>query len=396
MALSRDVYQEGFRIPPVHLCRRGEMVRETRELFLANTRVTHERLGDLDAQIAALRTGIARIEEMAARFTPPTLRAAMAGLQRYSARLLADMIRRFPRGRWNGEDFLDDDGLGTSSIRIAVAIEKRGNRLRFDFTGSAPQVDGPLNANIAITTSAVFYVMACIAGREVPANSGLLSAVEIAAPGGSIVNCRFPAAVAGGNVETSQRIVDVLLRALARALPDRIPAASCGTMTNVALGGYDTRRKRWFSYYETVGGGAGGGPHHGGAHALQTHMTNTLNTPVEALEAYYPLKVARYSIRRGSGGRGRQPGGDGIVREIEVLDDVELTLLAERRRSGAYGLHGGGPGAPGRDFVVHAGKQRRIDPKTNLRLRAGDRIRIETPGGGGWGAPRGRRERPLS
>jgi N-methylhydantoinase B len=390
MALSRDVHQEGFRIPPVHLCRGGEMVRETRELFLANTRVTEERLGDLDAQIAALHTGIGRIEDMAARFSPATLRAAMAGLQRYSARLMADVIRRFPAGRWRGEDHLDDDGLGTGDIRIRATIERRGARLRVDFAGSAPQVDGPLNANIAITTSAVFYVMACVAGRDVPANSGLMSAVEIHAPGGSIVNCRFPAAVAGGNVETSQRIVDVLLRALAHALPGRIPAASCGTMTNVALGGYDSHRARWFSYYETVGGGAGAGPLRAGAHALQTHMTNTLNTPVEALEAYYPLKVARYAIRRGSGGKGLHDGGNGIVREIEVLDAVDLTLLAERRRSGPYGLRGGEPGAPGRDRIVRAGQGRRLEAKANVRLRAGDRVRIETPGGGGWGKPRRR------
>jgi N-methylhydantoinase B len=201
--------------------------------------------------------------------------------------------------------------------------------------------------------------------------------------------------VAGGNVETSQRIVDVLLRALALALPDRIPAASCGTMTNLALGGYDSRRKRWFSYYETVGGGAGGGPTRRGAHALPTHMTNTFNTPVEALESYYPFKVTRYAIRRGSGGKGRHPGGDGIVREIEVLDDVELTLLAERRRSGAYGLQGGKAGKPGRDSIKRSGREIRLDAKANMRLRAGDRVRIETPGGGGWGNPpvRGRKKK---
>jgi N-methylhydantoinase B len=217
-----------------------------------------------------------------------------------------------------------------------------------------------------------------------------MAAVEIVAPPGSIVNCRFPAAVAGGKVETSQRILDVLLRALARALPERIPAASCGTMTNVALGGYDAVRKRWFSYYETVGGGAGGGPHRPGAHAVQTHMTNTFNTPVEALESYYPFKVRRYAIRRGSGGRGRHGGGDGIVRELEMLADVELTLLAERRRHGAYGLQGGSAGKPGRDAVARGRKRRRIASKVNMRLVRGDCLCIETPGGGGWGTPRER------
>jgi N-methylhydantoinase B len=388
MALASDIHQEGFRIPPVHLFRRGEIVRETRELFLANTRVSEERLGDLDAQTAALRTGIERVRDLAARFTPRELRTAMAELQAYSARLMADLIRQFPPGKWRADDLLDDDGLGTSSIRIAVAIEKRARRLVVDFDGSAPQVNGPLNANIAITTSAVFYVLACLAGREVPANRGLMSAVDIVAPPGSVVNCRFPAAVAGGNVETSQRIVDVLFRALGRALPDRIPAASCGTMSNLALGGFDPRRRRWFSYYETIGGGAGGGPHRRGAHALQTHMTNTLNTPAEALEAYYPFKVVSYAIRRGSGGRARHAGGDGIVREIEVLADVDLTLLAERRRLGPYGLAGGGRGAPGRDTVVRRGKPQAIEAKTGMRLQRGDRVRIDTPGGGGWGKPR--------
>jgi N-methylhydantoinase B len=312
----------------------------------------------------------------------------MMELQAYSARLMADLIRQFPRGKWRAHDFLDDDGLGTTSIRIAAAIEKHGRRLVIDFAGSAPQVEGPLNANIAVTTSAVFYVLACLAGREVPANRGLMSAVDILAPEGSVVNCRFPAAVAGGNVETSQRIVDVLLRALSRALPDRIPAASCGTMSNLALGGFDPRRRRWFSYYETIGGGAGGGPRRPGAHALQTHMTNTLNTPVEALEAYYPFKVIRYAIRRGSGGRARHRGGDGVVREIEVLGDVDLTLLAERRRLAPYGLSGGGSGARGRDTVIRRGKTKAIAAKTSMRLRRGDRVRIETPGGGGWGKTR--------
>jgi N-methylhydantoinase B len=385
MALARDIHQEGFRIPPVHLCRQGAMVDETRDLFLANTRVAEERLGDLDAQIAALRTGIARIEDLAERFTAKTLHVAMAELQSYSARLMKDVIRSFPAGRWRGEDVLDDDGIGSDSIRIAAALERRGSRLLVDFDGTAEQVTGPLNANLAITTSAVFYAMACIAGREVPANRGLMAMVDIRAPEGSVVNCRFPAAVAGGNVETSQRIVDVLLRAAARALPDRIPAASCGTMTNVALGGYDPLRARWFSYYETVGGGAGAGPKRPGAHALQTHMTNTLNTPIEVLEAYYPVKVTRYGIRRRSGGRGRHRGGDGIVREIEVLTDVELTLLGERRRRGPYGLAGGAAGKPGRDLLVHAGKARRLAAKANVSLRAGDRLRVETPGGGGWG-----------
>jgi N-methylhydantoinase B len=312
----------------------------------------------------------------------------MAALQRYSARLTRGAIAEIPKGIWSAEDVLDDDGMGYGPLRIAVSVERTGARLKVDFSGSAAEVSGPLNANLAVTTSAVFYVMACIAGRSVPANSGLMDAVDIHAPQGSIVNCRFPCAVAGGNVETSQRIVDVLLRALARALPGRIPAASAGTMTNVALGGYDPIRRRWFSYYETVGGGAGAGPLGPGTDGIQTHMTNTLNTPAEVLESYYPIRVVEYGLRRGSGGRGKFTGGDGIVREIQAVAAAELTLLADRRTTRPWGLAGGGPGKTGRDMLVHAGRAAKLASKTNVRLGAGDRLRVETPGGGGWGKPR--------
>jgi len=385
MALSTDVHQEGFRIPPVHLIRAGVPVRETYELFLANTRVAEERLGDLDAQVAALRTGSARLRDLAERHGAALVTAAMAELQAYSARLVGKLLAAIPAGTWSATDRLDDDGMGTRDVTITVSLRRRGKRLTVDFSGSAGQVAGPLNANLAVTTSAVFYVVACLVGRDVPANRGMMDPVQIRAPEASIVNCRFPAAVAGGNVETSQRIVDVVLRALAEALPDRIPAASCGSMTNLALGGHDTVRDRFFSYYETVGGGAGAGPTRPAESAVQTHMTNTLNTPVEALEAYYPFKVHHYRIRRGSGGAGAMRGGDGVDREIEVLVDAELTLLAERRRNAPYGLRGGGDGKRGRDSVVVGGRRRAIAAKTNLDLRAGDRIRVETPGGGGWG-----------
>src|SRR5207247_1628425 len=241
---------------------------------------------------------------------------------------------------------------------------------------------GPLDANFAVTRSAVLYVFTALAPTPIPPNEGVAWPLRIVAPEGSIVHARFPAAVAGGNVETSQRIVDVLLRALARALPARLPAASAGTMNNLALGG--TFRGRSFAYYETVAGGAGAGPGGPGLSAVHTHMTNTMNTPVEALEAYYPLRVRRYGVRRGSGGPGRHRGGDGVVREIEFLTPAEVTLLAERRRVPPYGLGGGGPGATGRDWIVRAGRRRRLRAKASLTVRAGDRLLIETPGGGGF------------
>ncbi len=386
MALATDIHQEGLRIPPVHLLRGGRWVRETRELFLANTRVREERLGDLEAQVAALRAGAARTLDLVSRFGERDVALAMSELQAYSRRLVEAMIARFPAGRWQAEDVLDDDGTGARDIPLRVTLERRGRSLDFDFRASGDQVRGPVNANLAITTSAVFYSIACVAGRDVPANSGMMMPVRIHTRPGSIVDCQFPSAVAGGNVETSQRIVDVVLRALAAALPDLIPAASCGTMSNLALGGYDRTRDRHFSYYETVGGGCGAGPRGNGASAMQTHMTNTWNTPVEALEAYYPLRVHRYGIRRGTGGAGLHRGGDGIVREVEVLAQSEVTLLAERRTRGPWGLAGGSDGAPGRDEVIDArGRRRRIEAKASLTLEPGERIVVATPGGGGWG-----------
>jgi N-methylhydantoinase B len=266
----------------------------------------------------------------------------------------------------------------------------RGGRARVDFTGSAAQVRGSVNANYAVTLSATFYAMKCLAAEAVPANEGLMRPIEVIAPPGTIVNALAPAAVAGGNVETSQRIVDVLFRALAKAAPDRIPAASSGSMSNITVGGYDRFRARHFSYYETVAGGAGAAPGHPGASGIHTHMTNTLNTPIEALEAYYPMRVTEYRLRRRSGGAGRARGGDGLVREIECLVDSNASLLTDRRKLVPWGLHGGGDAKPGANFLVRGGRRIKLPSKTNFDARSGDRIRIETPGGGGWGRRRGR------
>jgi N-methylhydantoinase B len=283
---------------------------------------------------------------------------------------------------------LDDDGLGAERIRIVVRVRIGGGRARIDFTGTAPQTRGPVNANYAVTRSAVLYVFRALAAEPIPPNDGMARPLEIVAPPGSVVNAGFPAAVAGGNVETSQRIVDVLLRALARAVPERIPAASCGSMNNVALGG--SAAGRAFAYYETLAGGAGASALGPGAAAVHTHMTNTMNTPIEALEAYYPLRVTRYALRPGSGGRGRYAGGAGLVRELEFLAPARVTLLTERREIGPYGLAGGGEGRTGANFLVRHGRRRRLPGKTSLDVQPGDRLRIETPGGGGFGRPRRR------
>jgi N-methylhydantoinase B len=257
-----------------------------------------------------------------------------------------------------------------------------------DFTGTDPQVEGSINAVEAITYSACFYVFRCLLAEDVPATAGLMRPVRVIAPPGTVVNARPPAAVAGGNVETSQRIVDVLLRALAQALPDRIPAAASGTMNNLTIGGIDPRIGEPFAYYETIAGGMGARPTKPGVSGVHTHMTNSLNTPAEALEYAYPFRVTRYSLRANSGGAGTHRGGDGIVREIELLTEAEVTLLSDRRHRGPYGLAGGGNGARGRTQIIRTdGSIQQLPGKASVRLDRGDRVRVETPGGGGWGKP---------
>jgi N-methylhydantoinase B len=255
-----------------------------------------------------------------------------------------------------------------------------------DFTGSDPQVEGSINAVEAITYSACFYVFRCLLAEDVPATAGLMRPVRVIAPLGTVVNARPPAAVAGGNVETSQRIVDVLLCALAQAIPDRIPAAAAGTMNNFTIGGIDPRSGEPFAYYETIAGGMGARPNKDGVSGVHTHMTNSLNTPAEALEYAYPFRVKRYSLRRSSGGAGRFRGGDGIVREVEALTECEVAILSDRRKRGPYGLAGGSDGAPGRTLVLRGdGRVEELPSKASARLKAGERVRIESPGGGGYG-----------
>jgi N-methylhydantoinase B len=387
MPVGTDIFQEGVRIPPVRLVAGGEIVPDLLALFLANTRVPDERTGDLMAQWSALRIGAARVQSLAVRLGGTrVLERHMAALKDYSAALMRAELRRLPAGTYAADDVLDDDGLGTERIRIAVRIRIGGGRAHVDFAGTAPQVRGPVNANYAVTRSAVLYVFRALATEPIPPNDGMARPLEIHAPAGSVVNANFPAAVAGGNVETSQRIVDVVLRALARAVPDRIPAASCGSMNNIALGGQVGGRV--FAYYETLAGGAGASAMGPGASALHTHMTNTMNTPIEALEAYYPLRITRYAVRRGSGGRGRYTGGSGLVREIEFLSPARVTLLTERRSVRPYGLAGGQGGRAGKNELIRRGRRVRLPGKTSLDVVPGDRLSVETPGGGGFGRPR--------
>ena len=404
MGPCREIYQEGFRIPPVKIMRGGQMDHDLLRLLLANVRTPHEREGDLSAQIAACHTGAKRLHEVCSRYGLGRAQRAAADLQSYSDEMMRNFLAQVPPGVYRAEDFLDNDGVTDKPVRIAVAITfaqpKRSARTRatasrpnlnhplvtVEFAGTDPQVEGSLNAVEAITYSACFYVFRCLLAEDVPAAAGLMRAIRVIAPEGTVVNAHPPAAVAGGNVETSQRIVDVLLRALSQAVPDRIPAAASGTMNNLTIGGIDPRTNQPFAYYETIAGGMGASPNHDGVSGVHTHMTNSLNTPAEALEYAYPLRVRQYSLRPHSGGEGKRRGGDGIVREIEVLTDAEVTLLADRRTRGPWGLEGGGEGAPGRTTVLHRdGATEEFPSKFNTRLRKGNRIRVETPGGGGWG-----------
>ena len=388
MPLATEIYQEGFRLPPVRIVARGRIVDDVLRLFLANTRIADERRGDLLAQLTALRLGATRMRALVTQAGRETTAAAMGALQTYSARRLSAALRGLPRGIYRAEDWMDDDGAGTERIPIRVAIHIGNGRVLVDFSGTAPQVRGGINANYAVTLAAVLYTFQLLGGGDIPANAGLLRPIRVIAPPGTLVNAECPAAVAGGNVETSQRIVDVLLKALAHAAPERIPAASSGSMNNLALGGYDPVRRRNFAYYETIAGGAGAGPGGPGVSGVHTHMTNTLNTPIEALEAVYPLRVTRYGLRPGRGGAGKYRGGQGIVREIEALASMQATLLTERRRLRPYGLQGGQGGQYGRNELVSAGKVQILTGKITWTLDPGERIRLMTPGGGGWGRRR--------
>jgi len=417
MGPCREIYQEGLRIPPVKIMREGKIVPDVLALLLNNVRTPEEREGDLGAQIAACQTGAQRLREICNRYGVARTQRAAADLLVYSEEMMRAFLRTIPPGTYQAEDFLDDDGVDARPVRIAVTIhvsavqprlavsrgkrtaksDKRAANLTVDFTGSDPQVQGAINAVEAITYSACFYVFRCLLREDIPATAGLMLPIRVIAPSGTVVNAKPPAAVAGGNVETSQRIVDVLLKALAQAIPDRIPAAASGTMNNLTIGGTDPRTGEPFAYYETIAGGMGARPTKDGISGVHTHMTNSLNTPAEALEYAYPVRLRRYSLRPNSGGGGQHKGGDGIIREIEVLTDAQVTLLADRRTRGPYGLAGGEDGKPGRTVIVRSttwsdGRPRpseeELPGKTSVRLKAGDRIRIESPGGGGWGRPK--------
>lgn len=389
MPLSTELYQEGIIIPPIKLVEGGRLNQAALDLIVRNSRTPDERRGDLAAQRASHEVGARRLLEIVARYGLEETNQQAEELIAYAERLTRAMLAALPEGVYTCEDVLDDDGISPEPVPIRVTIRIKRGEMVVDFSGSAPAVRGSVNAVRAIAVSAVSYVLRCVVGAALPMNHGVLAPVQVIVPPGSVLDPGPPHAVAGGNVETSQRIVDVLCGALAQALPDLIPAASQGTMNNLTFGGVDPRRGTPFAYYETMGGGAGAGPQGDGASGIHCHMSNTLNTPIEALEFALPIRVKRYSLRRGSGGAGRHRGGDGLVREIEFFAPARVTILSERRRYAPYGLAGGQPGQTGSNTLISASgaPAQRLPGKASFDVEPGDALRIETPGGGGWGEP---------
>ena len=388
MPVAREIFQEGLIIPPLKLMEGGNLNQAVLDLILANVRTPQERAGDLSAQIGANQRGAKRLEDMASRYGVEMVCYFMDELLTYTERMTRRLLSSLPDGEYSFADQLDDDGISDKPVPIMVKVTISDDHAIVDFTGSAQQQTGSVNAVYAITLSAVYYVFRCLIGLDIPNNSGCLAPIKVIAPQRTVVNALHPAAVAGGNVETSQRIVDVLLGALAQACPEKIPAASQGTMNNLSIGGTGSDevsgRGLPFAYYETIGGGMGARPGSDGPSAIHSHMTNTLNTPVEAIEYAYPLRVLRYEIRRGSGGAGRFRGGDGIRRDVQLLVDAQATLLSERRRFSPYGLEGGAPGQCGENILIRGDEESKLPGKGIFELHKGDVLSIRTPGGGGY------------
>ena len=385
MTLSRHIDEEGVRIEPSFLYRAGARAEALLDRILCAVRTPNERLGDLDAQLAANAVGAAALARLVRAQGFEKVRFYGRAVLDYAQAFMGRTIDSIPDGIWEFEDVMDDDGAGTSRIGIRAKLGISRDCATVDLRQSDKQVPGCVNCPPSVTRSAVYYCFACLMEERVPFNAGCFRNIEVITEPGTVVHAVYPAAVVAGNTETSQRIVDVVFGALAKVLPDRIPAASCGTMSSVALGGAG------WTYYETIAGGSGAGPGFAGASVVQCHMTNTLNTPAEALEMQYPLRVRRFERAHGTGGNGKSRGGDGVVRELELLADCEGTLLADRRRFSPYGLSGGGDGQPAHDEILTPAGSRSLTSKSHFVLTPGDILRIQTPGGGGWGAASVRR-----
>jgi len=381
MPLSTSLQQEGLVIEPLKLVERGVINEAQLNRLMASMRNPAESKGDFSAQIAANRRGRNRLVELIEQMGTKQYVNALAALNDYAEQLAISCFNEIPDGEYTFSDVLDDDGLGHADIEIKARIVVKQEKVHVDFSGTSEQVSGNVNCPISVTAAAVYYVFRCLLPPQAPACAGSFRQVSIAAENGSLLNANYPAAVAAGNVETSTRVVDVVLGALALAIPEKIPAASHGSMNNLAMGSQGAKDRPAWDYYETIGGGMGASSVAEGLDAVQTHMTNTLNTPIESLEMTFPIRINRFQVRRGSGGNGLHKGGSGIVREFEFLHAATATLLTERRSHMPWGLQGADSGKSGQNLL----NNRIIKAKENFELKPGDILRIETAGGGGWG-----------
>ena len=381
MPISRDLHEEGRVIPPTKIVRSSKVQSALMDDLMGYMRNPVDSMGDFSAQISANRRGLMRLQELIQKQGAESYRQSLEALNKYGEKLASHALARLPDGKYQFEDYMDDDGLGNHDIVIKACLKIAGDRVEVDFAGTAPQVAGNINCPLSVAAAAVFYVFRCLMPPQTPACAGTFRPISIRAEEGCLLNASRPAAVAAGNVETSTRIVDVVMGALSAAAPELIPAASHGSMNNLAMGSTgDSKHPAW-DYYETIGGGMGAGKLSDGLSAVQTHMTNTLNTPVEALEMSYPVRINRYQVRSGSGGKGQHSGGDGLVREYEFLVPTHVTLLTERRSHQPWGLQDAMPGASGENRL----DGRLLPSKVSLMVEPGQIISIKTPGGGGYG-----------
>ncbi|MDH5472412.1 MAG: hydantoinase B/oxoprolinase family protein [Gammaproteobacteria bacterium] len=379
MPISKDLHEEGLIIPPTKIICRGEMQNSVVNRLMETLRNPQESMGDFSAQISANKRGLQRLQALITKQGLVSYLHDLGELNEYAQRLAHQVLSDIPAGEYHFTDVMDDDGMGNRAITVKLKLTIRQGCIEADFSGTSRQVAGNINCPLSVAAAAVFYVFRCLMPAQTPACAGSFKSIIIKAPEGCLVNANRPAAVAAGNVETSTRIVDVVMGALAQAIPEKMAAASHGSMNNIAMGSVGSMQQGAWDYYETIGGGMGASLHQHGCHGVQTHMTNTLNTPVEALEMRYPLRINRYSLRRHSGGEGKYKGGDGLIREYEFLAPAQVTLLTERRTHAPWGLQGGAPARTGQNFL----NDQAIAGKVSLQLEAGDRITIKTPGGGG-------------
>ena len=394
---STELHQEGLIIPPVKFARKEEIDDNIASMILRNVRTPQTRMGDLRAQMAANILGRKRLLELANTYGTDTLREAMEEIMNYSERLTRAAIRRMPKGRYEAEDYLDDTGVSEKPVKIKVAVTIDDDRIHVDYSGTDGQVEGPLNAVFGVTISGVYYSIKCITDPTIPTNDGCFRPIEVYAPEGSLLNPTPPAPVAGGNVETSQRNVDALLKAFAKAVPEKVCAACQGTMNNVTVGGIDTKTGKAWSFYETIAGGFGGRLGLDGVDAIHSHMTNTMNTPMEATEPIYSLRFVTYMMRPDSGGPGKWRGGVGVERSWTLESGkATVSIMAERNKIAPWGVLGGKPGAKGEYYLVRAkGTKMKLRSKCTIEMNAGDRLIVHSPGGGGYGGPLQREPRKV-